>query len=70
MEEGRASAIAVGARITTAWLASPVVCWLAAGFWNSILTYVMKAKDIKAAEAESKQMEARVKRPTLSKSRD
>jgi hypothetical protein len=38
------------------------------GFWNSILTYVTKAKDIKAAEAESKQMEARVKRATLSKS--
>jgi hypothetical protein len=37
------------------------------GFWNSILTYVTKAKDIKAAEAESKQMEGRVKRATHSK---
>ena len=78
--------LAVGAGITTAWLASPVVPDFiphdfigklalgllasgGSGFWNSILTYVTKAKDIKAAEAESKQIEARVKRPTLSKSR-
>jgi hypothetical protein len=38
------------------------------GFWNSILTYVTKAKDLKAAEAETRQIEARAKRGTLSKS--
>jgi len=32
------------------------------GFWNSILTYVTKAKDVKAAEAETKQVEARAKK--------
>jgi hypothetical protein len=37
------------------------------GFWNSILTYVTKAKDLKAAEAETRQIEARVKRATLPK---
>jgi hypothetical protein len=37
------------------------------GFWNSILTYVTKAKDLKAAEAESRQIEARTKRATLPK---
>jgi preprotein translocase subunit SecD len=78
--------LAVGAGITTAWLASPVVPDFiphgfignlalgllasgGSGFWNSILTYVTKAKDLKAAEAESRQIEARVKRATLSKSR-
>jgi hypothetical protein len=38
-----------------------------AGFWNSILTYVTKAKDVKAAEAETKQTEARAKKATLPK---
>ena len=38
------------------------------GFWNSILTYVTKAKDLKAAEVETRQIEARAKRGTLSKS--
>jgi hypothetical protein len=38
------------------------------GFWNSILTYVTKAKDLKAAEAETRQIEARAKSGTLSKS--
>src|ERR1043165_3112312 len=37
------------------------------GFWNSILTYVTKAKDLKAAEAETKQIEVRAKRGTSSK---
>ena len=37
------------------------------GFWNSILTYVTKAKDLKAAEAETKQLEVRAKRGTSSK---
>jgi hypothetical protein len=37
------------------------------GFWNSILTYVTKAKDVKAAEAETRQIEARAKRTTLPK---
>jgi len=37
------------------------------GFWNSILTYVTKAKDVKAAEAETSQIEARAKRTTLPK---
>src|SRR6266513_1224062 len=37
------------------------------GFWNSILTYVTKAKDVKAAEAESRQIEARAKKGTLPK---
>jgi len=39
------------------------------GFWNSILAYVTKAKDLKAAEAENRHIEARAKRATLSKSR-
>jgi hypothetical protein len=38
------------------------------GFWNSILTYVTKAKDLKAAEAETRQIDVRAKRGTLSKS--
>jgi hypothetical protein len=38
------------------------------GFWNSILQYVTKAKDLKAAEAETRQIEARAKRTSLSKS--
>ncbi len=38
------------------------------GFWNSILTYVTKAKDLKAAEAETRQIEVRAKRGTQSKS--
>jgi hypothetical protein len=37
------------------------------GFWNSILTYVTKAKDVKAAEAETRQIEARAKKATLPK---
>jgi len=47
----------------------PLVCWqrrFRILEFNS--DYVAKAKDIKAAEAESKQMEARVKKATLSKS--
>jgi hypothetical protein len=35
------------------------------GFWNSILAYVTKAEDLKAAEAETRQIEARTKRATL-----
>ena len=38
------------------------------GFGNSILTYVTKAKDLKAAEAETRQIEARAKKRTPSKS--
>lgn len=38
------------------------------GFWNLILTYVTKAKDLKAAEAETRQIETRAKRGTPSKS--
>jgi hypothetical protein len=37
------------------------------GFWNSILAYITKAKDVKAAEAETRQIEARAKRATLPK---
>src|SRR5438067_123333 len=37
------------------------------GFWNSILTYVTKAKDVKAAEAESRQVEARAKKGSPAK---
>jgi hypothetical protein len=37
------------------------------GFWNSILTYVTKAKDLKAAEAETRQIEVRAKRGGTSK---
>jgi hypothetical protein len=37
------------------------------GFWNSILAYVTKAKAVKAAEAETRQIEARAKRATLPK---
>jgi hypothetical protein len=76
--------MAVIGGITTAWLASPVVPDFiphdftgklalgllasgGSGFWNSILTYVTKAKD-KAAEAETRQIDVRAKRGTLSKS--
>jgi hypothetical protein len=66
---------------TTAWLAGPSVpahdftgklalgllASGGSGFWNSILTYVTKAKDVKAAEAETRQIEARAKRTTLPK---
>jgi len=38
-----------------------------AGFWNSILTYVTKAKDIKTAEAETRQIDVRAKKATLPK---
>lgn len=37
------------------------------GFWNSILTYVTKAKDIKGAEADSKQVDAQAKKAALSR---
>jgi hypothetical protein len=37
------------------------------GFWNSILTYLTKAKDVRAAEAETRQIEARAKTTTLPK---
>ena len=30
------------------------------GFWNSILTYVTRAKDIKGAEAENKRLEVKL----------
>jgi len=37
------------------------------GFWNSILTYVTKAKDIKEAEADSKQVDVQQKKAALPK---
>jgi hypothetical protein len=38
-----------------------------AGFWNSILTYVTKTKDVKTAETETRQIEARAKKAILPK---
>src|SRR5438105_9905816 len=35
------------------------------GFWNSILTYVTKAKDVKTAEADSKLVDAKAKKAAL-----
>ena len=35
------------------------------GFWNSILTYAKSAKDIKAADAESKKIDLQTKQPAV-----
>lgn len=35
------------------------------GFWNSILSYVTKARDLKAAKAEARQMEVRTQKAAL-----
>ena len=64
------AAIPKGVGIPDDWTGTLALGLLASGgsgFWNSILMYVTKAKDLKAAEAESRQMEARAKRATLPK---
>jgi hypothetical protein len=64
------AAIPKGVGIPDDWTGTLALGLLASGgsgFWNSILTYVAKAKDLKAAEAETRQIEARVKRATLPK---
>lgn len=66
------AAIPKGVGIPDDWTGTLALGLLASGgsgFWNSILTYVTKAKDVKAAEAETKQMEVRAKRATLPKHR-
>lgn len=35
------------------------------GFWNSIITYTNKAKEVKAAEAESKKIDVQVRKAAL-----
>jgi len=65
------AAIPKGVGIPDDWTGTLALGLLASGgsgFWNSILTYVTKAKDLKAAEAETRQIEVRAKRETLSKS--
>jgi hypothetical protein len=37
------------------------------GFWNSVLTYVNKAKEVKTAEVESKKIENQTSRVALAK---
>jgi hypothetical protein len=62
------AAIPTGAGIPDDWTGKLALGLLASGgsgFWNSILTYVTKAKDIKAADAESKQIETEAKRVAL-----
>ncbi len=64
------AAIPKGVGIPDDWTGTLALGLLASGgsgFWNSILTYVANAKDLKAAEAETRQIEARVKRATLPK---
>ena len=64
------AAIPKGIGIPDDWTGTLALGLLASGgsgFWNSILTYVTKAKDLKAAEAETKQIEVRAKRGTSSK---
>jgi hypothetical protein len=65
------AAIPKGVGIPNDWTGTLALGLLASGgsgFWNSILTHVTKSKDLKAAEAESRQIEARAKRTSLSKS--
>jgi hypothetical protein len=65
------AAIPKGVGIPDDWTGTLALGLLASGgsgFWNSILMYVTKAKDLKAAEAETKQIEVRAKKGTLSKS--
>ena len=64
------AAIPKGVGIPDDWTGTLALGLLASGgsgFWNSLLPYVAKAKDLKAAEAETRQIEARVKRATLPK---
>ncbi|HZS17310.1 MAG TPA: hypothetical protein VFA51_05190 [Candidatus Udaeobacter sp.] len=66
------AAIPKGVGIPDDWTGTLALGLLASGgsgFWNSILTYVTKAKDVKAAEAETKQIEVRARRATLPKHR-
>ncbi len=66
------AAIPKGVGIPDDWTGTFALGLLASGgsgFWNSILTYVTKAKDLKAAEAETKQIEVRAKTATLPKHR-
>jgi hypothetical protein len=61
------AAIPKGIGIPDSWTGTLALGLLASGgsgFWNSILMYVIKAKDLKAAEAETKQIEVRAKRET------
>ncbi len=64
------AAIPRGVGIPDDWTGTLALGLLASGgsgFWNAILSYVTKAKDLKAAEAETRPIEARVKRATLPK---
>jgi len=61
------AAIPKGVGIPDDWTGTLALGLLASGgsgFWNSILTYVTKAKDLKAAEAETKEIEVRTKKGT------
>jgi hypothetical protein len=65
------AAIPKGVGIPNDWTGTLALGLLASGgseFWNSILTHVTKSKDLKAAEAETRLIEARAKRTSLSKS--
>jgi hypothetical protein len=44
----------------TATLAFGLLASGGSGFWNSILTYVTRVKDIKGAEAENKRIELKL----------
>ena len=45
-----------------AWIPLGLLASGGSGFWNSIQTYVAKAKDVKKAEAESKKVDAETKK--------
>ena len=64
------AAIPKGVGIPDDWTGTFALGLLASGgsgFWNSILTYVAKAKDLKAAEAETQQIVVRAKKGATSK---
>lgn len=48
-----------------AWIVVGLLASGGSGFWNSIQTYVNKAKDVKTAEAEGKKIDTEAKKAAL-----
>jgi hypothetical protein len=48
-----------------AWIVLGLLASGGSGFWNSIQTYVNKAKDVKTAEAEGKKIDTQAKKAAL-----
>ncbi len=48
-----------------AWIVVGLLASGGSGFWNSIQTYVNKAKDVKTAEAEGKKIDTETKKAAL-----